>query len=60
MVQPNELKYRIIKRFAVELSATIVILAAFLIFRDSTDILLGLSAIYVICLAVIYGFKKAT
>ncbi|MFO7793361.1 MAG: hypothetical protein R6V35_00095 [Candidatus Nanohaloarchaea archaeon] len=56
----EKMKKKIIRRFAVEMSAAAVILLTFLIFKNSTDILLGLAIIYVICLAVIYGFRSGT
>ena len=56
----DKVKHRVIRRFGVELSAAAVIIIAFLAFRDSTDILLGLLVIYLICLSVIYAFRKGT
>ena len=56
----DKVKHRVIRRFGVELSAAAVIIIAFLAFRDSTDILLGLLIIYLICLSVIYAFRKGT
>ena len=56
----DKVKHRVIRRFGVELSAAAVIIIAFLAFRDSTDILIGLLIIYLICLSVIYAFRKGT
>lgn len=56
----DQLKHRVIRRFEVELGAAAVIILTFLIFRDSTYILIVLLIIYLICLLVIYGFRNGT
>ncbi len=56
----EKIEIRLIRRFKVELSAAGIFLATFLVFRNSKNVILVLSTIYILCLSVIYGFRKDT
>lgn len=60
MTRFSDLKERIIRRFEIEFLSTAIILASLLYFRNSKEIVLGISIIYLVCMTVIYGFRKGT
>jgi len=51
---------RMIRRFEVELSATLIILLSIFVLRGSQDAIVSLTTIYLVGLSIIYVFRNGT
>lgn len=49
-----------IRRFEVELSATLIILLSIFVLRGSQDAIVSLTTVYLVGLSIIYVFRNGT